>query len=160
MIGYGKESVSILVCDKFELIFSKNGSALELSLDTDLPDDTVISITVNRSYWEKGNSAAYARPYFEEKSTVAKWRKTQEIHISSSNWKRNLKNFQAKMAKATLGFTVARISDEIGVRIVVPINGQTNAAFGGRNKNLQGKAVTTKSYGNLVEDEIRLTHPL
>lgn len=160
LISYGAEGKTQIICDKFELVTSIIDSTLKLSLDTDLPDDTVISITVDRSYWEKGNSARYARPYFEQKSTVGKWRETHEIDISSSGWKQNLKKFQAEMEKLTLGFKVARISKEIEVRIVVPINGQTNAAFGKRNRNLEGKAVTTDSIGKLVKDKSLHTHPL
>ena len=64
------------------------------------------------------------------------------------------------MEKATLGFKVERISKEIQVWIVVPIYGQTNTAFGKRNRNLEGKTVTTKSYGKLVEAESLHTYPL
>jgi len=77
-----KLSDSYLVTDTFDIVASIQGSILKLSLDTDLPDDTVISVTVARSYWEKGNSEEYERPYFEQDSTVGKWR---DIHHQSSD---------------------------------------------------------------------------
>ena len=149
-----------LICDRFEIVTKISGSTLEVSLETDLPDDTRISITVGRSYWEKGSSEEYSRPYFEQKSTVGEWRRAHEIDIGSARWNKNLKEFQTEMSKATLGFTVARISHDIGVSIVVPINGQTNPRFGDRNKNLEGKAVTERYGAKLVEGMSRVTHPL
>lgn len=153
-------SAAPLICDRFELVTNISSSTLELSLETDLPDDTKISITVDRSYWEKGSSEEYSRPYFEQKSTVGEWRRTHEIDIGSARWNKNLEDFQAEMSKATLGFTVARISHDIGVSIVVPINGQTNPGFGDRNKNLEGEAVTERYGAKLVEGMSRITHPL
>ena len=160
VMGCTIANASPLRCDKFELATSINGSTLELSLDTDLPDDTVISITVGRSYWEKGNAEEYERPYFEQDSTVGEWRDTHHIDISPAHWRRNLKDFQAEMSKLRLGFSVARISNDIEASIVVPMNGQTNSAFGDFNKNLEGKAVTTLSYGKRVRGISRLVHPL
>jgi len=153
-------SAAPLICDEFELATIVSGQTLKLSLETDLPDDTKISITVDRYYWEKGSSDEYARPYFEQKSTVGEWRRTHEIDIDSERWKQNLRDFQKKMSKATLGFAVARIGDDIGIRIVVPINGQTNPGFGERNKNLEGKAVTEKYGAKLVDGMSRIRHPL
>jgi len=149
-----------LICDQFELVTAISGETMQLSLETDLPDDTIISITVNRSYWEQGNSEEYSRPYFEEKSTVGEWRRVHEIDISSERWKQNLKNFQAEMSKSSLGFEVARISDDIEARIVAPINGQTNPGFGERNKYLEGGAVTERYGAKLVEGESQTRRPL
>ena len=160
MMGSTKANAAPLICDKFEIVTSINGSTLEVSLETDLPDDTKIMITVDRSYWERGNTLEYARPYWEQKSSVGEWRKTQKIDISPAGWNQNLKDFQAEMAKATLGFEVARISDNIEVRIVAPLLGQTNSAFGDRNRNLQGKAVTIESHGHYVRGESQLNYPL
>ena len=90
------KSAESVICDTFELTTNIRGSLLELSLDTDLPDDTVISITVDRSYWEQGNTEEYSRRYFDRESTVGEWRSTHEIDIGPAGWKRNLKEFQEK----------------------------------------------------------------
>ncbi len=147
-------------CDTFELVTNLQGSMLELSLDTDLPDDTVISITVDRSYWKQGNTEEDYRRYFAQESTVGEWRSTHKIDIDHAGWKRELKDFQTKMANAKVGFEVARISDDIDVSIIAPVNMQTNAAFGDRNKNLSGKAVTIMSYGRLVRGDKQFAYPL
>ena len=63
-----------VVCDKFDFRSKVSGSTLELSLDTDLPDDTVLFVTVSRLYFEKGDSEECVHNYFSEKSTVGEWR--------------------------------------------------------------------------------------
>ena len=37
-----------LVCDRFELITAISGETMQLSLETDLPDDTIIMVSVDR----------------------------------------------------------------------------------------------------------------
>ncbi len=147
-------------CDTFELVTNIQGSMLELSLNTDLPDDTVIAVTVDRSYWKQGDSEEQSRRYFSQESTVGEWRNSHEIDIDAAGWNRDLKDFQTKMANANVGFKVARISDDIDVSIIAPVNMQTNAAFGDRNENLSGKAVTIMSYGRLVRGDTQLAYPL
>jgi hypothetical protein len=149
-----------VTCDTFELVTNIQGAKLELSLDTDLPDDTVISITVDRSYWKQGNTEEQFRRYFSQESTVGEWRSTHKIDIDAVGWKRDLQDFQTKMANAKVGFKVARISDDIDVSIIAPVNMQTNTAFGDRNKNLSGEAVTIMSYGRLVRGDTQLAYPL
>lgn len=153
-------STDSVICDTFELSTNIQGSLLGLSLNTDLPDDTVISVTVDRSYWKQGDSEEHSRRYFEQESTVGEWRRTHEINIAAEGWTRDLKDFQDKMANAAVGFEVARISDDIDISIIAPVNMQTNAAFGDRNKNLSGKAVTIMSYGRLVRGDTQLAYPL
>ena len=149
-----------VICDTFELSTNIQGSVLGLSLDTDLPDDTVISVTVDRSYWKQGDSEEHSRRYFEQESTVGEWRRTHEINVDAAGWKRDLEDFQEKMANAAVGFEVARISNDIDIRSIAPVNMQTNAAFGDRNKNLSGQAVTIMSYGKLVRGDTQLAYPL
>ncbi len=43
-----------IVCNKFNLVTKVTGSTLELSVDTDLPDNTVVMVSVSRSYLERG----------------------------------------------------------------------------------------------------------
>jgi hypothetical protein len=44
-----------VVCNQFKLVTKMIGDTLDLSVDTDLPDKTVIFVTVSRLYLEKGN---------------------------------------------------------------------------------------------------------
>lgn len=147
-----------VVCNKFKLVTKVTGSTLYLSVDTDLPDNTVVMVSVSRSYLEKGNPATYSVDYFSEKSAVGKWKSKHKISIDSENWKSALRTKQEKMSRLGLGFDVASISDKITVRMVVPIN-QPDPRFGKRNSKLTGKAVRVTGL-RVVEDEVEINYPL
>lgn len=149
-----------VVSNVFSLSYNETKSGVDVMLDTDVPDDTIISVTVSRSYWEKGNETEYSRPYHEFKGALKDWRSNSSIDIDPVRWRNNLKDHQVKMKEATLEFEVGRISDEIIIRAVVPVNGQTNPLFGARNSNLSGSAVSIESYGRLIEHEISIAKPL
>ncbi len=147
-----------IVCNKFKLVTKVTDSILDLSVDTDLPDNTVVMVSVSRSYLEKGNPATYAVDYFSEKSTVGKWKSSHRISVDSEKWKSSLRAKQEKMSRLGLGFDVASISDKITVRMVVPIN-QPDPRFGKRNSKLTGKAVRATGL-RVIEDEIEINYPL
>ena len=147
-----------IVCNKFKLITKIKGSTLDFSIDTDLPDNTLVIVRVSRSYLEKGNPETYSADYFLETSTIGKWKSKQSISIASEKWKMALKVKQQEMSKIGLGFDVASISNKIEVRMVVPIN-QPDPKFGNQNQNLTGKAVKTKDI-RVIEDEIEINKPL
>ena len=147
-----------VVCNKFELVTKVTGSTLELSLDTDLPDNTVVMVSVSRSYLEKGNTATYSVDYFSEKSTVGKWKSKHRISVDSVKWKSALREKQEKMSRLGLGFDVASISEKITARMVAPIN-QPDPRFGKQNSKLTGKAVRATGL-RVVEDEIEIDYPL
>jgi len=109
-----------IVCDKFVLVTKVTGSTLDLSIDTDLPDNTVVMVSVSRSYWEPDNVGEYSIDYFSEKSTIEKWKSEHSISIASEVWNTALRALQDKMSGFGLGFDVASISDKIEVRMVVP----------------------------------------
>ena len=147
-----------VVCDRFKLVKRVNGDRLHLCLDTDLPDATDLMVAVSRSYWEKGGSSEYPMDYFSQKSTVGEWRSERLISLDSSKWKSALKEQQEKMAKLGMPFDVARISKEIEVSMVVPIN-QANPRFGERNCKLSGKTVSKKGL-RVIRAENRIRYPL
>lgn len=146
------------VCNQFSIITETTDSTLLLSLDTDLPDDTIVMVSVSRSYWETGSSVEYGVDYFEEKSTVGQWRSAQEISIADEEWNSVLADKQRKMSRLGLGFNVASVSDTVAVSMIVPIN-QPDPRFGMRNENLSGTAVP-KDGLRIVEDEVELDRPL
>ena len=147
-----------VVCNKFELVTKVTGSTLDLSVKTDLPDNTVVMVSVSREYLEKGSTDTYSVDYFSEKSTVGKWKSKHIISLDSEKWKSSLREKQEKMSKLGLGFDVASISEKITVRMVVPIN-QPDSRFGKRNLKLTGKAVRAAGL-RVVEDEIEIDYPL
>lgn len=147
-----------VVCDRFELRVTEDGERLLISVDTDLPSDTVVMASVGRSYWQSGKREAYSRDYLEERSTVGKWKSPRPVSVDDDEWERNLREHQKEMARATLGFEVAKISDEIEVSFVVPVN-QPNPAFGAMNRNLTGRKVQTEGL-RTVTASVRVRRPL
>jgi hypothetical protein len=147
-----------VVCNKFKLVTKVKGSTLDLSVDTDLPDNTVVMVSVSRSYLEKGNPDTYSVDYLSEKSTVGKWKSRHTIFVDSEEWKSLLRAKQEKMSRLGLGFDVVSISDKISVRMVVPIN-QPDSRFGKGNSKLTGKALRTTGL-RVVEDETEVNYPL
>lgn len=148
-----------IVCDKFTLVTRLTGSTLFLRVDTDLPDFTGIMVSVDRLYWEKGNSEAYSVDYFDEKSTVGKWKTEQKINIDNVSWRQKLLDRQNSASRAGIGFTVGSISDNISIGITVPVN-QDNPLFGEKNANLTGSEIVTKYGMNNVRGEKDISMPL
>ena len=152
-----------VVCDRFELRYELVGSDLLLWIDTDLPDEGELSVTVDRQFYEVGVSDAYSREYFHRFEPVSRWREPRRISLNAESWKANLREHQNKMASIgdRMAFEIARIEDSIGIRAILHLI-QDDPRFGGRgNPNLSGKA--TSSSGNtgvLVEAEEFVEFPL
>lgn len=153
-----------IVSDRFVLRWNLDGTDLWLSIDTDLPDTADVIVTVDRIYYEVGNTDAYSRHYFEGKGPMSKWRTPCRVPINNTRWKENLRAFQAEMARISseLAFVVDRIEDQIGVRAVVHLN-QSDPRFGGPgNPNLTGAAVSRIGTKNskIIEDQQEIELPL
>lgn len=147
-----------VVCDKFDMKWKVSGDTLDLSLDTDLPVNTVLIVSVARSYFEKGNTSEWSHDYFSERSTVGKWKKTHKISIDSDKWKSSLRGKQKKLSRVGLGFQVASISQKISISMVVPIY-QPNPEFGEKNSKLTGKAVRRNGL-RVVKKKVEIQSPL
>lgn len=147
-----------IVCDKFELVAKVTGYTLDLSIDTDLPDNVIVMVNVSRYYFKKDDTDVYSVDYFSEKSAIGKWKSKQSISIASEKWKKALRAKQEEMSRLGLDFDVASISNKIAVSMVVPVN-QPDPKFGDRNQNLIGKVVSTKGI-RVVKDEIEIDYPL
>ena len=84
-----------VVCNQFKIVTKVMGNTLELSVVTDLPDNTVLMVNVSRSYLEKGNPAWYSVDYLSERSNVGKWKSEHKISIDSKNWNSALRKVGA-----------------------------------------------------------------
>lgn len=147
-----------VVCNEFNVLTELRGNALDLALQTDLPDNTVVMVSISRSYLEKGSPATYSCDYFSEKSTIGKWKSKHAISLDNAKWRAALRSKQEKMSRLGVGFEVASISDKIEVRMVVPIN-QPDPRFGERNSKLTGVKVRTKGL-RVVEYEVTIDYPM
>lgn len=118
-----------ILCEKYEVIQTIEGEILKLSLDTDLPDYTDLMVSVSRSYKEKGDTeSTYLIDYFQEKSTVKKWRSQQELSISDKVFKNKLQEKMNMMSQLGMPFQTSTTSKQIEVSFVVPVN-QSNPIF-------------------------------
>src|SRR4051794_28123067 len=86
----------VVRCDRFDVsaAWEAGGSAdakrLRVSLMTDLPDTTVLMVSVDRSYWCAGDSTEYTNTYSEERTTVGQWRSPRTVELKHSTWQANL----------------------------------------------------------------------
>ena len=144
-----------VVCNKFKLVTEIKGSTLDLSVDTDLPDNTVVIVHVSRTYLTDDLTTCLI-DYLEERSTIGKWKSKHRIFLDSEKWKAALKAKQKLLSKLGASFDVASISDKITVGMTV-----SNFQFRKRNSNLTGKAVTISDYGTpVVDDKVEIDYPL
>ena len=162
-----------IVCDRFELRWELDGEDLLLAIDTDLPDEGELSVSVSRSYYEIGNDTEYARDYLSVFEPVSRWREPRRIPLDADAWRADLAAHQSRMAEIaaaerqagvpaedTVAFEVASIADDVEIRAVLHLN-QDDPRFGGRgNPNFSGTATSQSgTAGLIVEAEATFESP-
>ena len=151
-----------IVCDQFELRWELDGTDLLLAIDTDLPDEGELSVSVRRAYSEVGSDSAYSRDYFSEFEAVSRWREPRRIALDADAWKADLTAHQNEMAALgdDLAFEIASIENSIEIKAVLHLN-QDDPRFGGSgNPNLSGEATSRRGDSVLVEAEASIDFPL
>ena len=160
-----------VVSDRFELRHEVDGGDLLLAVDTDLPDEGELSVSVSRSYYEVRSDVEYSREYFSVLEPVSRWRDPRRIPLDANTWRADLAAHQAEIAaleraagvpaEQTMAFEVASIADDVEIRAVLHLN-QDDPRFGGRgNPNLSGTATSRSgSAGVIVEAEVSFEFPL
>lgn len=146
--------------DKFEVSTNLKDQKIEITLDTDLPDDTDLMFYIARTYYKLGKpKSPYNYDYISKKMHVSDWKTPQTFTLDNDVWKSGLKAFQDKLAPATMGFELDRIDDKIEVYLVVP-SSQDNPAFGDRNSKLSGKAVIEEDGWKGIRKTVFIPYPL
>jgi hypothetical protein len=145
-------------CDRFEPKATLGGDGLRLSLDTDLPNSTVIMVTVSRSYWEGTPEREYPLDYFAARSAVKEWRTARAIRVDRAVWQKVLDERNRIAAVLGKPLRIARIDSHLTVALVVPLT-QTDPRFGAGNRNLLGTKVLSDGL-RVVTDAVRVEHPL
>ena len=163
-----------IVCDRFELQWKLDGGNLLLAVDTDLPDEGELSVSVSRSYYEVGNDTEYSRYYLSGFEPVSRWREPRRIPLDADAWRADLAAHQRRIAeiaaaereagvpaKDTIAFEVASIAGDVEIRAVLHLN-QDDPRFGGRgNPNLSGTATSRSGSARvIVEAEASFEFPL
>ena len=155
--------VAGIECDRFELRWELDGDDLMLAIDTDLPDEGELSVSVSRSYYEVGSDAEYARHYMSVLEPVSRWRQPRRIPLDADAWRADLAAHQSRMAEIaaaerqagvsaedTVAFEVASIADDVEIRAVLHLN-QDDPRFGGRgNPSLSGAATSGSGTGRVI----------
>ena len=126
------------VSERFTLKWELDETDLLLAIDTHLADTTEVFVTVDRVYFEVGNSEAYSRVYSFEGGFISEWRTPRQIPIDDEAWKADLVAFQTKMGSISsdVAFEIDRIEKHINARAVV---------FGSED---------------IIKDEVRILLPL
>lgn len=108
--------------DQFKIDYSLKDHTLKMSLNTNIPNQTEVSISVDRHYWEVGDDISYFSTieYVSEFSTVEQWKKEHTILIDENKWKLNLAKKRDEFAKNGMGAEIAKISDSIEINVVFP----------------------------------------
>ena len=154
-----------VVANRFVLQSNMDGRDLLLAIDTDLPDETEVIVSVGRIYHEVGSDTAYSRDYFSERGSLSEWRKPRRIPIDDDAWTTDLLAHQDKMADLSdeLAFEIANIESQVFIRAVVHMNQPDPRFGGGGSPNLSGAAVSQvagRNDRNVVEVEQNFELPL
>ncbi len=152
-----EESTGGVVADLFELRWELEGNqTLVLALETDLPEDAEVLVSVTRTYQAVGDPETYGQEYSSERGTVRHWQQPRRIALDAERWKGDLREHQDMLASISrdAAIEIERVSDSVVVRAVLHAN-QQGPRFGGRgNPLLSGKAVTSRSATfNIIEHE-------
>jgi hypothetical protein len=126
-------------CNKFIAKCSIQGNYLYAWLDTDLPDDTEISFSVSRQYYQDDRKDSYSYDYFSETSKVDKWGKARKILLDEKKWMNELSQQQKDFAETGISYKISRV-DKKHIYCAFQVLG---TAYG----DWSGKAVKVGSYG-------------
>jgi hypothetical protein len=144
--------ISKVFCRRFNVNTVLKGKELKFWLGTDLPNDTIVMVSVTRRYWIKGSSGTYSGSYYGKRSSVQELRKPVTVIIDDSEWKRQIEIKHKLIKTSGEPLQVSKISDEVELNLTVPIN-QDNPAFGRRNVNLEGSMVTAEQGFKIIREE-------
>jgi hypothetical protein len=143
---------SKVFCNRFNINTILKGKELEFWLNTDLPDNTFVMVSVSRRYWIKGSSGTYSGSYYGKSIFVYELRKPVTVILDDKQWRRQVEEKHKQIDPSGEPLQVSKISDEVELKLVVPIN-QDNSAFGPRNVNLEGTMVTAEQDFKIIRKE-------
>ena len=126
-----------VTCDVFDVLSRVESGTLIVSIETDLPEETMLNVEVTRAYWLKGRRGSRSVEYFFESSPVSKWTRERRIDVSKDRLDALLK--KALSRRGPRG-EVDRIAPRLKLRIITPAS-QPLEAFGERNLKLSGRKV-------------------
>jgi hypothetical protein len=124
--------------DRPEIKYYLRDTILNVAINTDLPANIIVSVSISRSFWKKESETEYAIEYFSRVGTVGEWEVVKEILIDESKWRSDLDEQLQSPGRAGLGASVGKISDTIRISVVVPYTNNPYPKFrkAGRSERL------------------------
>ena len=86
----GESPDQAVVVNQLDLRWELDGDDLLLAIDTDLPDEGELSVSVGRHYFRVGKGEPYNRDYFSEFEPVSRWREQRRISLDAAAWETRL----------------------------------------------------------------------
>jgi hypothetical protein len=151
--------ISKVFCNRFNISAVLKGKQLEFWLDTDLPDNTMVMVSLSRRYWIKGSSGTYSGSYYGKSIFVHELRKPVTVIMDDNEWRKRIEKKHKQIEPSGEPVQVSKISDEVELKLIVPIN-QDNPAFGPRNVNLEGTMVKEEQGFRIIREEKMFIIPL
>ena len=154
-----------VTCDRFEVKveWQKPGKELVVSLDTDLPNEAVVSVNVGRTFRYEGGSDHVAY-YCSQDSTVGYWRTPRLVYLENQTWEdgvreqvwqRMLLNAEIRrlaarleepaLVGAELSTTVDAVSSRVQVTAIFHARQPNTRVFSKGNRNVSGGALVALS---------------
>ncbi|MFA5806573.1 MAG: hypothetical protein WC879_18230 [Melioribacteraceae bacterium] len=130
--------------NQFALNYALENKALSISLNSDLPNDIEVILSVSRSYWEEGSSDEYSIDYISKKNTVGELRNGTNLLVDNSQWRSNLTSKQKELSSVGLGFDVSKISDNLEISAIVPLTNQPYPKFDNTNSVSDPQIISNK----------------
>jgi hypothetical protein len=146
-----------IVADRFDVNTTFQAPNLKLSVKSDLPDNTILMVSVFRRYSEK-DGRKYVIPYLNQKATLFEWRSPRLITVDNKRWLKTLITKRISNSRLGIGSPLAHIDNKIIVSFIVPTN-QANPRFGKGNKYLTGKAIKISNGLRIIEHEQAIDYP-
>ena len=137
-----------VICEKFEFtaeVTGKKSPVLSYQLtETDLPNNTDVTISVSKTYYVNNNMEAYPINYYVKHAKVSEIQQKVTVDIDLQQDRKQIQ--RSRKIKAGFGqpFEVKKIDDTINFEILVPL--QKDSKFGKSNRNLSGKMVKKAEY--------------
>lgn len=160
ILFYGQAHAQV-VCDRFEIKTKIIINTMRLSLDTDLPANARIQVSVYRTYRESGNKITPCRQrhhYLLKTKTAVEWSKPLKVDLSPNRWMDSLISRLKKSSQAGKGYQAVDFGRDLYLTAEL-CSHQENKKFGKKNSKLRGKAVLKPGKRVLKKKKLKLPLP-
>lgn len=134
-------AVAQVTCNSFELNAGLTAETVSITLATDLPDATRISIEVSRRYWRKGQQGVFSVEYLAKELSVGELKSGLKVDVSQKALDTVMAKISAAAEHAGRGpVVIAELDQRFKVRALTTQH-QPDRSFGDYNSKLSGSAV-------------------